>query len=162
MDAAASAVRLRRARRDDVDWIVELVPRLHEFGPPPWRQVERMNAAERADLGNALASLDDETALLLVAERARDAEPLGFLYAATMTDFFTAAPHAHVKDLVVAKAGEGQGIARQLLTAAEEWAKSRGYAWITLSVFPENRRALELYERVGYRTDVLRMLKVLE
>jgi ribosomal protein S18 acetylase RimI-like enzyme len=46
-----------------------------------------------------------------------------------------------------------------VLATAEEWAKSRGYRFITLSVFPGNLRAVELYERVGYETDVLRMLK---
>jgi GNAT superfamily N-acetyltransferase len=49
-----------------------------------------------------------------------------------------------------------------LLSAAEDWAKRRGDRFITLSVFPQNRRALQLYEHVGYSTDVLRMLKPLE
>lgn len=161
-EEARSAISLRPAREEDFAWIVELVPRLHEFGPPPWRTIEQMNAAERADLRNALASLDDETMAVMVAERLEDGTPLGFIYVGTAVDFFTSERHAHIKDVVVARVGEGQGVARRLLAAAEEWAKKRGYRFITLSVFPQNLRALQLYEHVGYSTDVYRMLKPLE
>lgn len=153
---------LRPARLEDAGWIVELIPRLHDFGPPAWRTVEQMNAAERADITRALASLDDETMALIVAERSQGSVPLGFIYVATSIDFFTGEHHAHIKDVVVAPIGEGQGVARRLLSAAEEWAKGRGYRVITLSVFPQNRRAVEVYEHIGYSTDVLRMLKPIE
>jgi ribosomal protein S18 acetylase RimI-like enzyme len=118
-----------------------------------------MNAAERADLLNALNHLQDDASVLFVAEREVDRARVGFIYATTAVDFFTGEQHAHIKDIVVAKEGEGQGCGRVLLAAAEDWARARGYRFITLSVFPENRRAVELYERVGYETDVLRMLK---
>ena len=39
MDGAE--IHIRPARPDDVDWITALVPRLHEFGPPPRRGVGR-------------------------------------------------------------------------------------------------------------------------
>lgn len=159
---SASTLAVRAARADDEPWIVELVPRLHEFGPPAWRTVEQMNAAERADLRNALASLADETTTMLVAVRTADDQPLGFVYAGTQVDFFTGEHHAHIRDLAVAKEGEGQGVGRRLLAAAEEWARSRGHRFITLSVFPENRRAVQLYERTGYGIDVHRMLKLLD
>jgi len=156
---AVSSVHIRAARPDDLTWILELVPRLHEFGPPPWRTVEQMNAAERADLTQALSSLTDLSSVVLVAERESSGAPLGFLYAATAVDFFTGEPHAHIKDVVLSAEGEGQGAARLLLAAAEAWTREPGYRFITLSVFPENRRALQLYERTGYSTDVVRMLK---
>lgn len=47
------------------------------------------------------------------------------------------------------------------MSAAESWSQSLGYRVVTLGVFPNNTRALSLYERLGYRTDVLRMLKVI-
>jgi ribosomal protein S18 acetylase RimI-like enzyme len=153
---------VRNAQADDEPWLLGLVPRLHEFGPPRWRTVEQMNAAERADLTNALHHLENDSSVLFVAERESDRVRVGFLYAATLVDFFTGEQHAHIKDIVVAKEGEGQGCGRVLLAAAEKWAKERGYRFITLSVFPENRRAVELYERIGYETDVLRMLKTVD
>jgi ribosomal protein S18 acetylase RimI-like enzyme len=153
------SITVRSAQPEDASWVLGLVPRLHEFGPPRWRTVEQMNAAERADLSAALDHLDEDSSVFYIAERDVDGVRLGFLYAGTAVDFFTGEPHAHIKDVVVAKEGEGQGCGRLLLAAAEEWAKRRGYRFITLSVFPENRRAVELYGRVGYETDVLRLLK---
>lgn len=121
-----------------------------------------MNAAEREDLMRALASSDSEGRAFLIAERPSDHQRLGFIYVATAVDFFTGEEHAHIKDIVVAREGEGHGVASSLLAAAEDWARSKGYGVITLSVFPGNERARQLYERVGYDTDVLRMLKLLE
>jgi ribosomal protein S18 acetylase RimI-like enzyme len=108
---------------------------------------------------SALATGDNEATAFLVAFHPGDNIPIGFVYAATNTNFFTGEQHAHVKDLVVAKNGEGKGVARKLLSAVEAWAKSREYRFITLSVFPQNSRAVKTYERGGYSIDVLRMLK---
>ncbi len=151
---------IRRATADDEAWIVAEVPRLQEFGPPPWRTVEQMNAAEAADIAKGLTAEGGGTSVL-VAYRESDGTPLGFVYTKTATDFFTGEEHAHISAVVVARTGEGQGVGKLLLGAAEAWAKSRGCRFITLSVFPENRRALSLYERSGYSTDVIRMLKLL-
>jgi ribosomal protein S18 acetylase RimI-like enzyme len=150
---------IRAATAEDAEWIFSQVPRLHEFGPPPWRSVEQMNAGEVADLRAGLARLDDPERLFVIAER--DGLRLGFLYVTTQTDFFTGERHAHISDIVVAREGEGQGIGRTLMEVAETWAQSRGYRFVTLGVFPDNTRARTLYERLGFRTDYQRMLKVL-
>lgn len=155
-----SAFSLRPATADDAEWIFSQVPRLHEFGPPPWRTVEQMNAGEIADLRNGLEHLDDPDSRFLVAT-SDTGERLGFLYLTTQTDFFTRERHAHISDIVVSREGEGQGVGRALMNAAEAWAHARGSRVLTLSVFPNNTRALELYQRLGFETDSLRMLKVL-
>ena len=41
-------MKTRPATVVDEDWIRSLIPRLHEFGPPPYRNVEAMNASEAA------------------------------------------------------------------------------------------------------------------
>lgn len=150
---------IRPATAADADWIVSQVPRLHEFGPPPWRTVEQMNAGEIADLRGALERLTDPERHFVIAER--DGVRLGFLYVVTLTDFFTGERHAHISDIVVAREGEGQGVGRALMSEAERWAQERGHRVLTLSVFPNNTRARTLYTRLGFHTDVERMLKVL-
>jgi ribosomal protein S18 acetylase RimI-like enzyme len=152
---------LRPATTDDADWIYSQVPRLHEFGPPRWRTREQMDAGEIADLRNVMTQLEDPDRLFLIAER-EDGTRIGFLYVLTQTDFFTRERHAHISDLVVSSEGEGQGAGRALLAAAEEWSRKQGHRFVTLSVFPNNTRALALYERSGYETDVHRMLKLHE
>jgi ribosomal protein S18 acetylase RimI-like enzyme len=153
---------LRPVTPDDAEWVFSEIPRLHEFGPPPWRTVEQMNAGERVDIGAGLDKRDAGDRLFLIAERTTDGVRLGFVYATTLVDFFTAENHGHISDVVVTREAEGQGVGRALMDAAEAWGRERGYRLMTLGVFPQNQRALMLYERLGYRTDVIRMLKVLD
>ena len=44
----------------------------------------------------------------------------------------------------------GQGVGKQLMAYALDWAVSRGLKKITLSVFTTNRRAIRLYEQFGF------------
>jgi ribosomal protein S18 acetylase RimI-like enzyme len=135
--------------------------RLHDFGPPPFRPREQMDRAVAADIGRSLGSPDPAVAVL-VLEDASSGRPLGFAHIKTFTDYFTAEPHGHVSDLVVAAGAEGRGAGSALLAAAENWSRGRGHRLLTLNVFEENQRARRLYDRLGYRTDTIRMVKVLE
>ena len=79
----------------------------------------------------------------------------------TLDDYFSQQWHAHVSVIAVSKAAEGHGVGRALMEYAEKWARDRGHDSITLSVFEGNRRAQALYERVGYATEMRRMIKLL-
>jgi len=103
-------IHIRPAGRDDADWITALAPRLHEFGPPPWREVAAMNAAVAAGLGRELANPSPGSAILAAVDPA--GAPLGFISLRTDRDYFTEVPFGHVVDLVVARAGEGRGVGR--------------------------------------------------
>jgi ribosomal protein S18 acetylase RimI-like enzyme len=52
-------------------------------------------------------------------------------------------------------------VGRALMAKAEDWAREHGYGWLTLSVFGQNVRARELYERLGYGEDIIRYVKEL-
>ena len=47
------------------------------------------------------------------------------------------------------------------MAAAEDWARAHGFRLLSLHVFDANRRARELYERLGYRLDIVKMIKTL-
>ena len=155
-----SDIRIRPARADDTEWITALAPRMHEFGPPPWRDVQVMNNAVAQqwtyELTNPTAG-----SVFLVAEDALGAA-IGFVWCKTDRDYFTDMLVGHVVDIAVTKAGEGRGIGRALLDAAERWATDAGYPWITLHVFAGNDHARRVYERRGYVPEWIRMLKQLE
>lgn len=155
----AGEIRIRPARPDDSEWIMALVPRLHEFGPPPWHEVETMNATVRAALASELASPSAGSAIL-VAEDA-SGQALGFVSLMTDRDYFTGVAVGHVSDLVVTRAAEGRGVGRALLAASEDWADQAGYPWMTLHVFKGNDRARRIYEESGYGLEWIRMLKPL-
>ena len=150
---------IRPARSDDRDWILALAPRLHEFGPPPWREPDVMDRAVTASIDAGLTAPEpDQT--VLVAESA-EGETLGFVHLHTATDFHTGERHGHVSDIVVASAAEGRGVGAALMAAAEDWARARRFRLLTLHVFGANRRARALYERLGYRLDIVKMIKTL-
>lgn len=152
---------IRFADGNDIEWILPLVPRLHEFGPPPWRTKEEMDAGETAVVRAAITHPTADSAML-VARAAGDATPLGFIHMVTVTDYFTGEHHGHVSVLVVSPAGEGRGVGRKLMDAGEEWARRRGYRLVSLGVFEGNKRARDLYDRLGYRVDTLKLMKVLD
>ncbi|HVG28692.1 MAG TPA: GNAT family N-acetyltransferase [Pyrinomonadaceae bacterium] len=156
---AATGARVRAARASDGEFIIPLVARLAEFGPPPWRDAALMTTAECAVIAEALRAPAANEAIF-VAEGG-DAQPLGFIHLVTAVDYFTREAHGHVSALVVSPAGEGRGVGRALMGAGEWWARRRGYQLLTLNVFARNTRALKFYERLGYGADTLKYAKEL-
>lgn len=153
-------IKIRAATVDDRDFIVSLAPRLVEFGPPAWRDSAQMIATDSEILRDKLENPPEGTSVF-VAEDALGA-PLGFIHLHPGHDYYQKEPHGHISDVIVAPAGEGQGIGRLLMAKAEEWARERGYKWLTLSVFAENVRAREIYKRLGYGEDIMKYVKEIE
>lgn len=118
-----------------------------------------MDEAVARAIGAALESRGADSAVF-VAE-GESGRPLGFLHVHTGTDFFTGEEHGHVSDVVTAPGEEGRGVGRMLMAAAEEWSRRRGHRLLTLNVFEDNVRPRELYRRLGYAPDTIRMVKVL-
>jgi GNAT superfamily N-acetyltransferase len=155
--AAAANVRVRDARENDREFVLDTARRLAEFGPPPWRMAEEIIAGESRAI-RAFFEGRREGAALLVAE-SPDGRPLGFAYLETQIDFFTQRPHGHLAELAVAREAEGTGTAGALLTAAEDWARARGHFVLTLNVFDGNRHAREVYARRGFSPETIRYIK---
>lgn len=105
-------------------------------------------------------ALDDRRAdrLILVAEDT-NLEPLGFIYVHTATDFFTGEIHSHISDLAVRATAESRGVGTALLRAAEAWAVRHRHRLLTLNVFTANHRARKLYERMGFLSDTVKLVK---
>ncbi|WP_379130583.1 GNAT family N-acetyltransferase [Paenibacillus sp. sgz500958] len=59
-------------------------------------------------------------------------------------------PHLVMHRLAVHPGVQGKGIARKLITFAEEYAAVHGYGSIRLDTYVKNSRALDLYSRLGY------------
>jgi GNAT superfamily N-acetyltransferase len=151
---------IRRASPADTDAILALVPRLAaSFTPPPWREPAAMTATDMDVVAEALRATADDPAVFVADV---DGAVAGFVHVRSLEDYYRRRPHGHVADLVVAPAHEGQGIATALLARAEEWSRAQGYDWMTIGVFEENARAERLYQKLGYRRDVIRLLKPLD
>jgi len=150
-------IRVREATEADNDFILSLVPRLAEFGPPPWRDAADMTAIDVRVVSDKFTAMPDGTAMFVAEDDT--GERLGYIHLEPGTDYYDPIEHGHVADLVVAAAGEGRGVARALMAEAEAWAKRRGYHSLSLTVFAQNERARALYERLGYGQDMMKYVK---
>lgn len=83
-------------------------------------------------------------AIALLAERAADGTPLGYLLGQVVTD------EAEVHSLAVAAAARRQGIGRRLLASFEAMAAALGAASVVLEVAADDPVAAGLYESAGY------------
>ena len=157
IDAATPHVRLAHA--DDDDFILALAERLVAFDLPPWRRQRDTLAGIRADIARHLRELPAASHLFVAEDE--EGERLGFLHLQTQKDFFTGVLNCHIADLVVAAEHDGKGVGSALIAFAEQWAREHRCRHVTLSVFPGNTRARELYERHGYGDELIRMAKPL-
>jgi GNAT superfamily N-acetyltransferase len=149
---------IRPATPTDRSAILALVPRLSEVGAPPWRARPHMIAADTQEVSQGLEDQSGRSRFL-VAEHGGTL--LGFIYLMTLVDYYTGQEAGHVADIVVAPQAEGQGVGRALLAAGEEWARSRGYALLSLNVLAGNRGPRTMYEKLGYAPEWVKYVKPL-
>lgn len=153
---ANTHVAIRLATPADRGFLSSLADRLADFDRPEWRTHAEIAEGDRRALFEALDDPRPGTELF-IAEL--DGTSAGCLLMWTLEDYFSEQWHAHVSVIAVTRAAEGHGVGRALMEHAEQWARERGHACVTLSVFEGNRRAQALYERAGYATEMRRMIK---
>lgn len=84
---------------------------------------------------------------------------VGCLWLGNAIDQGTGQRHAHIFLLYVAPAHRRLGIGKSLVIHAEDWAKKRGDIQISLQVFLSNQPALNLYQKLGYQSHSISMIK---
>ena len=57
----------------------------------------------------------------------------------------------HLLNITVAPARQGQGWGHMMLDALTLWSRSEGAQWLWLEVRQSNQRALQVYERYGFK-----------
>jgi GNAT superfamily N-acetyltransferase len=157
--SAKSRIQTRPASKSDKEFVLSLLPRLAEFGPPAWRNHTQMLATDIQVLSDALLNAGPETAIFIAEDDQGVA--LGFIHLQRGRDYYYHEPHGHIANIIVAPRGEGHGIGRILIAKGEEWARSQGFRWLTLSVFAQNVRAREVYQHLGFGEDIMKYVKEL-
>jgi ribosomal protein S18 acetylase RimI-like enzyme len=87
---------------------------------------------------------------------------VGCLWLGNAIDQTTGERHAHIFLLYVAQEHRRLGIGAALVIHAENWARTRGDRQIGLQVFLSNQPALNLYQKLGYQSHSIWMLKSLD
>jgi GNAT superfamily N-acetyltransferase len=153
-------MRIRPAGLDDREFILALAPRLVEFGQVAGRDAAQMVARDRAVLIAALDQPSPDTELFVAEDD--DGTALGLIHLTTDSDYYSDRETGHIGDVVVTAAAGQRGVGSALIAFAEEWARGRGFAMLTLNVFSVNRRARELYARLGFQEEWIRCIKRLQ
>jgi len=150
-------VRIRPARASDREFILGLAARLIEFGTVPGRDPAQMVARDGAVLADALEQPSSDRGLFIA--ETDDGSRLGFIHLTTGDDYYTGTRTGHIADVVVTAAAGGRGVGSALMAYAEGWARQRGFSLLTLNAFTANRRARDLYARLGYQEEWIRCIK---
>lgn len=155
---------VRPATARDEAAVLALVPRLRAFessstqSSSTLRPAEALDAGEERTLRRFFAG-NPAGAVLWVAED--EGTVVGMAYAEGATDYFTQESHGHLGILAVAERAEGRGIGKALLASVERWGRDAGFRFLSLNVFADNARAIEVYEKSAYRADFVRYVKQL-
>jgi len=139
---------IRLATFDDVDEICSMYRDFFAFNAN--MQPTYYNKAECGDY--PLNTMKSETADIIIAQQGETV--VGFLHVSenktSPYDCVEQYKFATCVDLYVNPIYREQGVATALLTAAKDWAKKRGLAYMELNVLAENENAMRLYEREGF------------
>jgi RimJ/RimL family protein N-acetyltransferase len=93
-----------------------------------------------------------EESLVLVAEA--DGQVVGNVLVSV--DRGRATEHIGVLSICIAADWRDVGIGTELIAGAQRWAAERGLRKVSLGVFPDNDRAIAVYERCGFVREGLR------
>lgn len=110
---------------------------------------------EAIDRLRAIAAEPDQ--ILLVADR--EGELCGLLGLDLMYYLPLGARTCRITALVIATSHQGEGIGRELLQAAETWARQAGAARIEVTSAAHREKAHAFYRACGYRDGAMRFVK---
>jgi ribosomal protein S18 acetylase RimI-like enzyme len=149
---------IRPATKDDLEFLLSLVPRLSEFGLPPSRDEKAIETFTR-DLLTKTLNENSATSVILIAEE--NGQRLGFVQLEEEKEFFSGEVHGYIANLAIVKEAEGKGVGKALMGAAEAWAQERSYRYLALYVFGTNQQARAFYKKLGYDEDALKLTKMI-
>ena len=136
-----AAIRLAEAR--DLDQLAELFDQYRQFYEcPPDLGAAKNWIAENLEQGRSTIFAADNGTQLLGFTQLYPA-----LCSVDLVDYFV------LYDLYVIEAARQQGIARALMKAASEWAKTQGAARLDLETARDNYPGQALYKDLGYELD---------
>ena len=155
------AVVLRDLRAGDWDTVISLFEALDDFHREALPWLFQKPTAPFRDRRFLATLADNERAQVFVAEE--QGVVVGFvhvrLFDAPDLPVFVAQVRAAIDDIVVDPQQRRTGIARALLTDAEDWARSNGAVGVDLNVYDFNTVGQETFAAAGFEVLSRRMTK---
>jgi GNAT superfamily N-acetyltransferase len=150
---------IREAIGSDSGFLYSLAPRLSGVPRPPWHDLPAMEAFQARFMDDTLGTPADGAVTYLAVSTA--GVPLGYVHALPGEDGVTGEACGYVAIIAVTEMAEGTGVAAALMAQAENWARQRGYRFLSLDAFAGNSRALAFYRRAGFQPETIRLVKSL-
>jgi ribosomal protein S18 acetylase RimI-like enzyme len=86
---------------------------------------------------------------------------IGYLWVGEGNNMKTGLKHGYIYDIFVKKEFRGRGTGKILLEKAQSYCREKGYSRILLQVSVNNANAIELYNKMGFKAELMYMGKVL-
>jgi ribosomal protein S18 acetylase RimI-like enzyme len=155
-----TTILIRQAIEADYPFIFSLSTRLAMVAQLPGRGEAELQAFQDRHMEAAFGKPGDGAVTLVAAMPSGPV--LGFIHLHQAPDPVTDEPAGYVSMLAVVPGAEGQGIARQLMGCAEDWAREHGFRCLSLDVFASNERGRRFYDLLGYHEDSVKLYKLLD
>lgn len=153
--------RIRPVRDEDHEAVMGLAPRLAE-GIAAWRDTEAATHAAQQWLTCSLAAAKEQRGAVFVAVQEHDAPHIIGVVSVTRQQHFTGVRDAYVGELAVHPHSIRNGVGRQLMVAAEDWARQQGLRHLTLETGAANTVARKFYAALGYLEEGIRLTRSLD
>lgn len=147
---------IRLAAEQDIDQLILLYTEFHEFhvlGVPD--RLRRPDTYDEAWLRDALRTiLSSDDAALFVVDSGEELLGLAEVYLRQDEPHSLTVAHryGYLQSLIILASHRKKGLGKQLVTAAQQWAKERDAMEMQLNTWEFEAGPLAFYETLGYRT----------
>lgn len=149
-----SEPKLRRFNlRRDLGTVLDFQFEVYETNFPGFRVDRSFQEDYTRDIRRAAA---DPSEMMFVLEQ--DGQLCGFIWGSIMATLVDARV-GYIKNVYLAPHLRGSGQAQRLMQVIEDWLWDQGAEKIMLDASMVNQRAVCFYEKVGYTTERVRMVK---
>ncbi len=139
------AITIQPASMTDIPALVDLLGILfaieQDFTPDPTAQQRGLELLlKHPERGQILLACDESAGVI------------GMVSAQLVISTAVGAPSAWIEDMVIAPSYRGQGLGKQLLAAAADWARQQGAQRLQLLADADNAPALGFYQHLGWQS----------
>lgn len=154
---------IRSANRADLDKVISLAAETSSLSSSPYRKIDGREVREyrRADLESLHQSFHNPSLAIYIAE-SKDGEFLGHVIVMSdCVESSTGETQGYIFDISVIEKYRSLGVGGNLMKVAEEFCEKSGMKYLCLNVTSSNEQAVGFYEKIGYKEERKRMIKVL-
>lgn len=147
---------IRSATQDDLPILRQFEQGVIE-AERPFSQNIRQGDIQYYDLPKIIL---DEAAELLVAQDGDELVASGYIQIKPEKPHFSTDDFAYIGFLYVVPEKRGEGIIIRLVESLMQWARDKGVTSFKLDVYATNSSAVRAYEKLGFKPDLVQMLKM--